>query len=80
VTSNRESVTFAARLVGMGRDVKCSVRVTKVSLPGTAIFSYTGPAPYDLPPDLADGPYDITYNGETHRVQRKYGSWIARMV
>jgi hypothetical protein len=76
----RENVTLSARLVGMGHNVNCSVRVTKVSQSGTAVFSYTRPIPYNLPPNLADGPYDITYNGETHKVERKFGSWISRTI
>jgi hypothetical protein len=78
MTSNRESVTLPGRLVGMGRDVECSVGAVKVSsLPGTAEFNYIRPVIYDAPADLPDGPYSITFGGKTERVQRKFGAWIA---
>ena len=77
MTSNRESVTLAGRLVGMGREVDCSVRVVKVSLPGTAEYNYIRPVIHDVPADLQDGLYSITFGGKTERVQRQYGAWIA---
>jgi|GEM_PF-2220079 len=77
MTSNRESVTLPGHLVGMGREADCGVRAIKVSLPGTAEYNYIRPAIYDVPSDLPDGLYSITFGGKTERVQRQYGAWIA---
>ena len=80
MTSSRESVTLLGRLVGRGREVDCSVRAVKVSLPGTAEHNYIRPVIYDVPADLPDGLYRITFGGKTERVQRQYGAWIARVA
>jgi hypothetical protein len=77
MTSNRESVTLPGHLVGMGREADCGVRAIKVSLPGTAEYSYIRPVIYDVPSDLPDGPYTITFGGMNERVQRHGGAWIA---
>lgn len=77
MASKRESVILPGRLVGMGRDVNCKVRVVKVSLPGTAEYNCIRPVIYDAPSDLPDGPYSITFGGKTERVQRQHGAWIA---
>ncbi len=77
MTSNRESVTLPGHLVGMGRAVDCGVRAVKVSLPGTAEYNYIRPVIYDVPSDLPDGLYTITFGGKTERVQRHGGAWIA---
>ena len=77
MASKRESITLPGRLVGMGHDVNCKVRVVKVSLPGTAEYNYIRPVIHDVPSDLPDGLYSITFGGKTERVQRQYGAWIA---
>lgn len=77
MASKRENVTLSGHLVGMGRDVNCRVRVVKVSLPGTAEYNYTRPVIHDVPSDLPDGLYSITFGGKTERVQRQHGAWIA---
>jgi hypothetical protein len=61
----------------MGRDVNCSVRAVKVSLPGTDEYTYIRPVIYGAPSDLPDGPYSITFGGKTESVQRLMGAWIA---
>ncbi len=83
MTTNRETVTLSGRLVGMGRDVSCSVRAVKVSLRGnggTVDFTYTRPVIFDAPSDLPDGPYTLTYDGQTVKVQQVNGSWLARVA
>jgi len=77
MTSQRESVTVPGRLVGMGQDINCTVRALKVSLPGTAEYNYVRPIICDVPADLPDGIYSITFGGKAEMVQRKFGSWIA---
>lgn len=77
MTSNRENVTLPGRLVGMNRETDCSVRVVKVSLPGTDEYNYIRPIIHDVPSDLPDGLYSITFGGKTERVRRQYGAWIA---
>lgn len=77
MASKRESITLPGRLVGMGRDVECRVRVVKVSLPGTDLYNYIRPVIHDVPSDLPDGIYSITFGGKTERVQRQNGAWIA---
>jgi hypothetical protein len=76
MASTRENVTLPGCLVGMGRDVECSVRAVKVSLRGTGDYNYVRPLICDTPADLPDGPYVITFGGATHNVQRLRGSWI----
>lgn len=77
MTSNRESVALPARLIGMGRELDCQVRAIKVSLPGTAEYNFIRPIICDVPADLPDGLYSITFGGKTERVQRQHGAWIA---
>ena len=77
MASKRENVTLSGHLVGMGRNVDCRVRVVKVTLPGTAEYNYTRPVIHDVPSDLPDGLFSITFGGKTERVQRQYGAWIA---
>jgi len=77
MASKRESITLPGHLVGMGHDVNCKVRVVKVSLPGTDVYNYIRPVIHDVPSDLPDGLYSITFGGKTERVQRQYGAWIA---
>ena len=78
--SKRESVTLPGRLVGMSREVDCSVRAVKVSIQGTAEYTYTLPVIFDTPSDLPDGFYSITFGGGTERVQRKFGAWVAHVA
>jgi hypothetical protein len=80
MASKRESVTLPGRLVGMGHDANCKVRVVKVSLPGTDQCNYIRPVIHDVPSDLPDGLYSITFGGKTERVQRQYGAWIAAIA
>ena len=80
MASKRESVTLPGRLVGMGHNVNCKVRVVKVSLPGTDVYNYIRPVIHDVPSDLPDGFYNITFGGKTDRVQRQHGAWIAPVV
>ena len=77
MASKRESITLPGRLVGMGHDVECRVRAVKVSLPGTAEYNYIRPVIHDVPSDLPDGLYSITFGGKTERVQRQHGAWIS---
>ena len=77
MASKRESVTLPGRIVGMGREVDCSVRAVKVSLLGTDDFNYIRPVIHGVPEDLPDGLYNITFGGKTERVQRHGGAWIA---
>jgi len=77
MASKRENVTLPGRIVGMGREVDCSVRAVKVSLLGTDEYNYIRPVIHDVPSDLPDGLYSITFGGKTERVQRQYGAWIA---
>jgi hypothetical protein len=77
MASDRESVTLSGRLVGMGRDVACSVTATKVSLGGTDDYIYVRPLIHDAPADLPDGLYMIRFGGATQNVQRQDGAWLA---
>ena len=79
MTSRRETVTLSGRLVGMGRDVICSVRAVKVSLPGSggaADFNYVRAVIFEEPSDLLDRPYILSYGGQTTKVRRVNGSWL----
>lgn len=77
MASKRESITLPGRLVGMGHDVNCKVRVVKVSLPGTDEYNYIRPVIYDVPSDLPDGLYSIRFGGKSERVHRHGGAWVA---
>jgi hypothetical protein len=77
MASYRESVTLPGRLVGMGRDVTCSVTATRVSLPGTNDYNYVRPLIHGVPVDLPDGLYTITFDEKSQRVQRQFGAWLA---
>ncbi|MGA2350358.1 MAG: hypothetical protein ABSF70_08000 [Terracidiphilus sp.] len=77
MASNHEIVRLPGRLAGMGREIQCSVQAVKVSLPGTAEYNYIRPHILDVPTDLPDGLYSLTFGGLTERVQRHTGAWIA---
>jgi hypothetical protein len=77
MASNREFVRLRGRLVGMGREIECGVQAVKVSLPGTAEYNYIRPHIFDIPSELPDGLYSLTFGGMTERVQRHNGAWIA---
>ncbi len=72
-----EQTLDMTQAIGMGREVDCSVRAVKVSLLGTDDYNYIRPVIYDVPSDLPDGLYNITFGGKTDRVQRHSGAWIA---
>jgi hypothetical protein len=61
----------------MGREIQCSVQAVKVSLPGTVEYNYIRPHIFDVPADLQDGLYCLTFGGMSEKVQRHTGAWIA---
>lgn len=77
MASNREIVRLRERIVGMGREIECGVQAVKVSLQGTTEYSYVRPQIFDVPSELPDGLYSLTFGGMTERVQRHNGAWIA---
>jgi hypothetical protein len=68
---------LAGRLRGMGREAECTLSAEKVSLPGTNMYEYAKLTILGEPKDLPDGQYEVTYDGRTQKVQRKFGAWIA---
>lgn len=77
MASRREIVMFTGHLTGMGREIECSVTLVKVSLPGTTKFNYVRPVIYGTPDYWPDGPYSLTFDGQTTTVRRLGGAWIA---
>ena len=77
MASHRETVMLAGRLRGMGRDVECSVNAVRVSLPNSYEYEYARMMILNEPKDLPDGQYEVTSDGRTSKVQRKFGAWIA---
>jgi hypothetical protein len=68
---DQEIVTCAARLVGMGRNVGCSLSLCK-NPDGSA---YIKPMVHDEPTDLPDGTYIMAFGEYTIELQ-KIGGWI----
>ncbi len=78
MTSDRQVVMLAGRLIGMGRDVECTVSATKASLPGTDAFEYARLGIHSEPPGLPDGRYQVRFAGRTVPIERYGGAWISR--
>lgn len=80
MSSNRELVLLAGRLMGMGRDESCMISATKVSLPGTNEFAYSGLTIQNAPNDLPDGQYTLKFKGHTEAVVKSNGDWVSAGV
>lgn len=77
MASHRKNVMLAGRLRRIDQEVECTVRAVKVSLPGTAMYEYTNLMILDEPRNLPDGQYEVTYDGQTRKVQRTSGAWVS---
>jgi hypothetical protein len=62
-------------LRGMGREEKCIVSATEVSLPGIP-SEYTKCSIHQAPSDLPEGHYEVEYEGRIARIQKFQGMWV----
>ena len=74
---NREKVVIAGRLVGMGREVNCTVNAEKVSLPGIIVSHFSKCNVHNAPSDLPDGEYLVIFDGGMMPFQKHHGVWEA---
>lgn len=71
MASQREVVAVRVLMEGMGRSVSFIASVIKVSVPGTSEFTYRKLDPSNMPVDLPDGVYTITYAWITEPVRKQ---------
>ena len=68
---------FRAILRGGGRDVICQVSATEVALLKAGIAVTIDHSLGKVSTELRDGAYTLMVNGETLRMIRRQGTWIA---
>ena len=76
--SRRELVELSGILRGAGHETSCTLRATKVSLPGSGAAAYTNYSMKAVSEALPDGNYDLLVDGETHGIILSNGHWLAR--
>ena len=77
-----KKTTFSAKgiLNGMGREALCTVMGTrKMQMDGSA-GELVRLSVYQEPTNLPDGPYDLRFQGQMKKVQRKAGFWVAEQL
>lgn len=77
MASIREPVSFAGMLRGQGHEANCTVRATKVSLPGSSDFTYINYSIEGVSETLPEGEYQITVNGQVIAVRYQNGHWLS---
>ena len=78
--SIREAVLLKGVLKGMNLEVPCTVRAVKVCLPDLEILEYVRADIAQAPSELPLGDYDVSFEGETMKVKKTAGGWIAWQV
>jgi hypothetical protein len=74
----RTPVTDAGTLRSESHEATCTVRATKVSLPGSpGIFDYVDSSIESVSEELPEGIYQISAFGKTESVRYKNGYWLA---
>src|SRR3984893_15014471 len=77
MASTRERVSFPGLLRGQGHEASCTVRATKVTLPGTGHFAYTQYSIENVSKTLPEGEYQLSANGEVSTVRHQNGHWLS---
>jgi len=78
MASTREPVSFPGILRGGGHEANCTVRATKVSLPGApGVLEYADRSIENVSKLLPDGLYELSAHGETISVRNKNGFWLS---
>jgi hypothetical protein len=75
--SHREITIMNGILKGMGREEVCRVSGVKVSMPGTTVSHFAKLQITNAPNDLPEGHYEVTFNGQTDKVRKTNGFWLA---
>ena len=73
----KELVSFHGTLRGAGREARCTVLATKMTLPGTGETHYLDYAIRNAPGDLPNGRYELEVNGLKSEVVCRGGFWTA---
>jgi hypothetical protein len=78
MASVRERVSFPGILRGGGHETNCTVRATKVSLPGeSSVFEYVDYSVEKVSKPLPDGLYQLLAQGKTISLRYQNGSWLS---
>jgi hypothetical protein len=78
MASRKERVSFPGILRGGGHEATCTVRATKVSLPGEAsVFEYVDYSVENVTKPLPDGVYQLLAQGKTISLRNRNGSWLS---
>ncbi len=72
----RGSVVLKGMLSGMGRQVQCTLHADKVQSRSEEACEYTNVAVTEAPDCLADGHYELAFDGRICEIQRLMGKWI----
>jgi hypothetical protein len=78
MASIREHVSFPGILQGGEHDANCTVRATKVNLPGEpSVFEYIDYSVENVSKQLPDGVYQLLAQGKTITLRYQNGFWLA---
>jgi hypothetical protein len=77
MASTREAVRFEGTVRGQGHEASCTVRATKVTLPGTNEFAYSDYLIEFVSETLPPGKYEVTAGGKTIAVRLENGFWLS---
>jgi len=78
MASRRESVSFPGILGGGGHEANCTVRATKVRLPGEpGVFELVDYSVENVSKALPDGLYQLSAQGKTISLRYQNGSWLS---
>jgi hypothetical protein len=78
MASIRARVSFPGILRGGGHEANCTVRATKVGLPGEpSVFEYVDYSVEKVSKPLPDGLYQLLAQGKTISLRYQKGSWLS---
>jgi len=73
--STRETVLISGTLRSSGILANCMVRAVKVTVPELNVTEYVSADVALAPPHLADGGYELHFDGRVMRVENAAGHW-----
>jgi|HubBroStandDraft_6_1064221.scaffolds.fasta_scaffold1092042_2 hypothetical protein len=76
MTSARERVVLPGILCGQGHEVECAVLATKVSLPGTNVFTHCEYSIHSLAKPVPEGRYKLTVNALVFPMRLHNNLWL----